>query len=104
MLIAKNDPENFKYLLYLEYFKFSEEEVDSILNLDAKDEFFKEKENENNFIVASLYSLTKEDFTTLLNDSKVLKNKKGEGYILSLIKGYENYLLGVAKRFNRWIA
>ncbi len=103
LLIAKNDPENFKYLLYLEYFKFSEEEIDRILNLDAKDKFFKEKENENNFIVASLYSLTKEDFITLLNDFKVLKNKKGEDYILFLIKGYENYLLG-AKSFNRWIA
>ncbi|WP_419261170.1 Eco57I restriction-modification methylase domain-containing protein [Borreliella afzelii] len=103
LLIAKNDPGNFKYLLYLEHFKFSKEEVDKILNLDAKDEFFKEKENENNFIVASLYSLTKENFITLLNDFKVLKNKKGEDYILSLIKGYENYLLG-AKSFNRWIA
>ncbi|ACJ73452.1 conserved hypothetical protein (plasmid) [Borreliella afzelii ACA-1] len=47
-----------------------------MLKIDAKDEFFKEKENENNFIVASLYSLTKEDFITLLNDFKVLKNKK----------------------------
>lgn len=93
LLIAKNDPENFKYLLYLEYFKFSEEEIDRILNLDAKDKFFKEKENENNFIVASLYSLTKEDFTTLLGDFKALKNKKGEDYIFYLIKGYENYLL-----------
>ncbi len=100
LLIAKNDPENFKYLLYLEYFKFSEEEIDRILNLDAKDKFFKDKENENNFIVASLYSLTKEDFIILLNDFKVLKNKKGEDYILSLIKGYENCLLGV-KGFNR---
>ncbi len=92
LLIAKNDLGNFKYLLYLEHFKFSKEEVDKILNLDTKDEFFKEKENENNFIVASLYSLTKEDFMVLLNDFKVLKNKKGEDYILSLIKGYENYL------------
>ncbi|WP_215537563.1 class I SAM-dependent DNA methyltransferase [Borreliella bavariensis] len=92
LLIAKNDPENFKYLLYLEHFEFSKEEVDKILNLDTKDEFFKEKENENNFIVASLYSLTKEDFRVLLNDFEVLKNKKGEGYISSLIKGYENYL------------
>ncbi len=103
LLIAKNDPGNFKYLLYLEHFKFSEEEIDRILNLDAEDEFFKEKENENNFIVASLYSLTKEDFIILLNDFKVLKNKKGKDYILSLIKGYENYLIG-AKSFNRWIA
>ncbi|WP_210360489.1 hypothetical protein, partial [Borreliella garinii] len=71
---------------------FSKEEVDKILNLDTKDEFFKEKENENNFIVASLYSLTKEDFMILLNDFEVLKNKKGEVYISSLIKGYENYL------------
>ncbi|AJY73041.1 class I SAM-dependent DNA methyltransferase [Borreliella afzelii] len=92
LLVAKNDPGNFKYLLYLEHFKFSKEEVDKILNLDTKDEFFKEKENENNFIVASLYSLTKEDFMVLLNDFEVLKNKKGEDYILSLIKGYENYL------------
>ncbi|WP_210372423.1 class I SAM-dependent DNA methyltransferase [Borreliella garinii] len=92
LLIAKNDPENFKYLLYLEHFEFSKEEVDKILNLDTKDEFFKEKENENNFIVASLYSLTKEDFRVLLNDFEVLKNKKGEVYISSLIKGYENYL------------
>lgn len=92
LLITKNDPENFKYLLYLEHFEFSKEEVDKILNLDAEDEFFKEKENENNFIVASLYSLTKEDFNTLLNDFEVLKNKKGEVYISSLIKGYENYL------------
>ncbi|MBB6032004.1 hypothetical protein HNR35_001007 [Borreliella spielmanii] len=97
MLIAKNDPENFKYLLYLEYFKFSEEEIDRILNLDAKDKFFKDKENENNFIVASLYSLTKEDFIILLNDFKILKNKKGEDYILSLIKGYENCLLGARR-------
>ncbi|WP_215541074.1 class I SAM-dependent DNA methyltransferase [Borreliella bavariensis] len=93
LLVAKNDPGNFKYLLYLEHFKFSKEEVDKILNLDTKDEFFKEKENENNFIVASLYSLTKEDFIVLLNDFNVLKNKKGEDYILSLIKGYENYLI-----------
>ncbi len=92
MLIVKNDPDNFKYLLYLEYFEFGKEEVDKMLNLDPKDEFFKEKENENNFIVASLYSLTKEDFVTLLNDFKVCKNKKGEDYISSLIKGYENYL------------
>ncbi len=103
LLIAKNDPENFEYLLYLEYFKFSKEEVYKILNLDAEDEFFKEKENENNFIVASLYSLTKEDFTNLIRDFKVLKNKKGEDYILSLIKGYENYLLG-EKVSNRLIA
>lgn len=92
LLITKNDPENFKYLLYLEHFEFSKEEVDKILNLDTEDEFFKEKENENNFIVASLYSLTKEDFRVLLNDFEVLKNKKGEVYISSLIKGYENYL------------
>ncbi len=76
LLIAKNDPETFKYLLYLEYFDFSKEKVNKILNLDVEDEFFKEKENENNFIVASLYSLTKEDFITLLSDFKVLKNKK----------------------------
>ncbi|ACJ73324.1 conserved hypothetical protein (plasmid) [Borreliella afzelii ACA-1] len=100
LLIAKNDPKNFEYLLYLEYFNFSKEEVYKILNLDAEDEFFKEKENENNFIVASLYSLTKEDFTNLIRDFKVLKNKKGEDYIFSLIKGYENYLLG-EKGFNR---
>ncbi|WP_215536608.1 class I SAM-dependent DNA methyltransferase [Borreliella bavariensis] len=92
LLITKNDPENFKYLLYLEHFGLNKEEVDKILNLDTKDEFFKEKENENNFIVASLYSLTKEDFRVLLNDFEVLKNKKGEVYISSLIKGYENYL------------
>ncbi|OJH14553.1 hypothetical protein ER70_08095, partial (plasmid) [Borreliella bissettiae] len=85
--------ENFKYLLYLEHFEFNKEKVDKILNLNVEDEFFKEKENENNFIVASLYSLTKEDFITLLRDFKVLKNKKGEEYISSLIKGYENYLL-----------
>lgn len=52
----------------------------------------KEKENENNFIVESLYSLTKEDYITVLSDFEALKNKKGEDYILSLIKGYENYL------------
>ncbi len=92
LLIAKNDPENFKYLLYLEHFEFSKEEVNKIFNLDTEDEFFKEKENENNFIVARLYSLTKEDFRVLLNDFEVLKNKKGEVYISSLIKGYENYL------------
>ncbi|WP_215538876.1 class I SAM-dependent DNA methyltransferase [Borreliella bavariensis] len=92
LLIAKNDPLNFSNLLYLQHFKFSKEEVDKILNLDTEDEFFKEKENENNFIVASLYSLTKEDFMVLLNDFEVLKNKKGEVYISSLIKGYENYL------------
>ncbi|PRR41533.1 type I restriction endonuclease subunit R, partial [Borreliella burgdorferi] len=97
LLIVKNDPDNFKYLLYLEYFEFNKEEIDKILNLDPKDEFFKEKENENNFIVASLYSLTKEDFVTLLNDFKVIKNKKGEDYISSLIKGYENYLRGMRK-------
>ncbi|WP_210753479.1 hypothetical protein, partial [Borreliella valaisiana] len=57
LLITKNDPENFKYLLYLEHFEFSKEEVNKIFNLDAEDEFFKEKENENNFIVARLYSL-----------------------------------------------
>ncbi|MDK7384270.1 hypothetical protein, partial [Borreliella burgdorferi] len=68
-----------------------------ILNLDPKDEFFKEKENENNFIVASLYSLTKEDFATLLNDFRVIRNKKGEKYILSLVEGYENYLRRVRK-------
>ncbi|WP_418885159.1 Eco57I restriction-modification methylase domain-containing protein [Borreliella carolinensis] len=92
LLIAKNDSENFKYLLYLEHFEFSKEKVNKILNLNMEDEFFQEKENENNFIVASLYSLTKEDFEVLLNDFEVLKNKKGEEYILSLIKGYENYL------------
>ncbi len=93
LLITKNDPENFKYLLYLECFEFNKEKVEKILNLNPEDEFFKEKENENNFIVASLYSLTKEDFTTLLGDFKALKNKKGEDYIFYLIKGYENYLL-----------
>ncbi len=46
LLIAKNDPENFKYLLYLEYFKFDKEKVNKILKLDKEDEFFKEKENE----------------------------------------------------------
>ncbi len=92
ILIAKNDPENFKYLLYLEHFEFNKEEVDKILNLDTKDEFFKGKENENNFIIARLYSLTKEDFRVLLNDFEVLKNKKGGVYISSLIKEYENYL------------
>ncbi|MBB6213706.1 putative membrane protein [Borreliella californiensis] len=92
MLIAKNDPENFKYLLYLEHFELSKEKVNKILNLNVEDEFFKEKENENNFIIAGLYSLTKKDFITLLSDFKVLKNKKGENYILSLIKGYDNYL------------
>ncbi|MGF7102037.1 type II restriction/modification system DNA methylase subunit YeeA [Borreliella kurtenbachii] len=97
LLIVKNDPDNFKYLLYLEYFEFNKEEIDKILNLDPKDEFFKEKENENNFIVASLYSLTKEDFVTLLNDFKVIKNKKGEDYISSLVKGYENYLRRMCK-------
>ncbi|WP_418909661.1 Eco57I restriction-modification methylase domain-containing protein (plasmid) [Borreliella lanei] len=93
LLIAKNDPDNFKYLLYLEHFGLNKVKVDKMLKLDTKDEFFKEKENENNFIVASLYSLTKEDFKVLLNDFAVLKNKKGEEYIFSLIKGYENYLL-----------
>ncbi|ACL34132.1 class I SAM-dependent DNA methyltransferase [Borreliella burgdorferi] len=94
LLIAKNDPENFKYLLYLEYFEFDKGKVNKILNLNAEDEFFKEKENENNFIIASLYSLSKEDFITLLGDFKALKNKKkGEDYISSLIKGYDNYLL-----------
>ncbi|ACN93280.1 conserved hypothetical protein (plasmid) [Borreliella finlandensis] len=94
LLIAKNDPLNFSNLLYLEHFKFSKEKVNKILKLDTKDEFFKEKEKEkeNDFIVASLYSLTKEDFITLLGDFKALKNKKGEEHILSLIKGYENYL------------
>lgn len=92
LLIAKNDPLNFSNLLYLQHFKFSKEEVDKILNLDTEDEFFKEKENENNFIVASLYALNKEDFRVLLNDFEVLKNKKGEVYISFLIKGYENYL------------
>ncbi|WP_434239293.1 class I SAM-dependent DNA methyltransferase (plasmid) [Borreliella burgdorferi] len=93
LLIAKNDPDNFKYLLYLEHFEFSKEKINKILNLNTEDEFFKEKENENNFIVASLYSLTKEDFIILLRDFKVLKNKKGEEYISFLIKEYENYLL-----------
>ncbi|AEL19439.1 Type I restriction enzyme R protein (HSDR_N) (plasmid) [Borreliella bissettiae DN127] len=93
LMIAKNDSENFKYLLYLEHFELSKEKVNKILKLDKEDEFFKEKENENNFIVASLYSLTKEDFIILLSDFKALKNKKGEDYISSLIKGYENYLL-----------
>ncbi len=92
LLIAKNDPTYVRTLLYLDHFEFSKEEVHKILNLDTKDEFFKEKQNENNFIVASLYSLTKEDFRVLLNDFEVLKNKKGEVYISSLIKGYENYL------------
>ncbi|WP_418905170.1 Eco57I restriction-modification methylase domain-containing protein (plasmid) [Borreliella finlandensis] len=92
LLIAKNDPENFKYLLYLEHFGLSKEKVNKILKLDTKDEFFKEIENKNNFIVASLYSLTKEDFIALLGDFRALKNKKGEEHILSLIKGYENYL------------
>ncbi|WP_434792927.1 class I SAM-dependent DNA methyltransferase (plasmid) [Borreliella burgdorferi] len=91
LLIVKNDPLNFSNLLYLEHFEFSKEEVYKILKLDAKDKFFKEKENENDFIVASLYSLTKEDFEILLNDFRVLKNKKGVKYILSLIEGYENF-------------
>ncbi len=93
LMIAKNDSDNFKYLLYLEHFELSKEKINKILKLDKEDEFFKEKENENNFIVASLYSLTKEDFIILLSDFKALKNKKGEDYISSLIKGYENYLL-----------
>ncbi len=97
LLIAKNDPLNFSNLIYLEHFEFSKEEIHKILNLDPKDEFFKEKENENNFIVASLYSLTKEDFVTLLNDFRVIRNKKGEKYILSLVEGYENYLRRVRK-------
>ncbi len=84
LLIAKNDPENFKYLLYLEYFKFDKEKVNKILKLDKEDEFFKEKENENNFIIASLYSLAKEDFITLLGDFKALKNKKKEKIIFLL--------------------
>ncbi|MBB6043456.1 Eco57I restriction-modification methylase domain-containing protein (plasmid) [Borreliella yangtzensis] len=92
LLIAKNDPSNFSNLLYLEHLEFSEGKVNKILKLDTKDEFFKEKENENNFIVASLYSLTKEDFRVLLKDFKTLRNKNGKDYILSLIKGYENYL------------
>ncbi len=83
--------------------RLNKKKVNKILNLDVEDKFFKEKENENNFIVASLYSLTKEDFITLLNDFRVFKNKKGEDYILSLIKGYENYLLD-EKDFNRSIA
>ncbi|ACN55288.1 conserved hypothetical protein (plasmid) [Borreliella burgdorferi WI91-23] len=33
----------------------------------------------------------------MLNDFKVIKNKKGEDYISSLIKGYENYLRGMRK-------
>ncbi len=82
LLIAKNDPDNFKYLLYLEHFEFSKEEVNKILNLDTEDEFFKEKENENNFIVASLYSLTKEDFRVLLNDFEVLKIKRRSLYFV----------------------
>ncbi|SCW42235.1 hypothetical protein SAMN02983004_01053, partial [Borreliella japonica] len=93
LLIAKNDPLNFSNLLYLKHFEFSKEKVNKILNLNVEDEFFKEKENENNFIVASLYALAKEDFVILLSDFKAVKNKKGEDYILSLIKGYENYLL-----------
>ncbi|WNZ75037.1 hypothetical protein PT137_04710 (plasmid) [Borreliella garinii] len=44
-----------------------------MLKLDTKDEFFKEKENENSFIVASLYLITKEDFRILLNDFEILK-------------------------------
>ncbi len=99
LLIAKNDPLNFSNLIYLEHFEFSKEEIHKILNLDPKDEFFKEKENENNFIVASLYSLTKEDFVTLLNDFRVIRNKKGEKYILSLVEGYENYLRR-ARKYN----
>ncbi|MBB6043432.1 hypothetical protein QIA34_04975 (plasmid) [Borreliella yangtzensis] len=62
LLIAKNDPKNFKYLLYLECFGFDKEKVNKVLNLNAEDEFFKEKDNESNFIVANLYTLTKEDF------------------------------------------
>ncbi|WP_417903168.1 Eco57I restriction-modification methylase domain-containing protein (plasmid) [Borreliella andersonii] len=92
LLIAKNDLNNFKYLLYLEHFELSKEKVDKILKLNTKDDFFKEKENENNFIVASLYSLTKEDFGVLINNFEVLKNKRGKEYVLSLIKEYENYL------------
>ncbi|MBB6207514.1 type II restriction/modification system DNA methylase subunit YeeA [Borrelia lanei] len=92
-LIAKNDLLNFSNLIYLKHFGFSKEEADKILKLDTKDKFFNEKENEkeNNFIVASLYSLTKEDFKILLNDFRVLKNKKGTEYILFLIEGYENF-------------
>lgn len=55
-----------------------------MLKLNTKDEFFKEKENENNFIVASLYSLTKEDFRILLNDFEILKKIKTEKVIFYL--------------------
>ncbi|MGF7101835.1 hypothetical protein HNP70_000904 [Borreliella kurtenbachii] len=91
MLIAKNDPLNFSNLIYLEHFEFGKEEVDKALKLDVKDKFFKEKEKEKDFIIANLYSLTKEDFIILLNDFRTLKNKKGEKYILSLVEGYENF-------------
>nr|WP_210376599.1 hypothetical protein [Borreliella valaisiana] len=94
LLIAKNDSKNFSNLLYLKHFEFSKEKINKILKLYTKDKFFKEKEKEkeNDFIIASLYSLTKEDYIILFNDFRVLKNKKGEDYVLSLIKRYENYL------------
>ncbi|ADQ29870.1 hypothetical protein CV683_04770 [Borreliella burgdorferi] len=42
----------FLILLYLEHFKLSKAKINKMLNLNSKDEFFKEKEN--NFIVAGL--------------------------------------------------
>ncbi|QMU99647.1 class I SAM-dependent DNA methyltransferase (plasmid) [Borrelia sp. A-FGy1] len=93
LLVAKNDPANFAYLLNLKYLGFNKESVREILALDKEDEFFCQREAENNFIVASLYSLTKQEFSILLSDFRVLKNKKGKDYILFLKKGYKNYLL-----------
>ncbi len=42
----------FLILLYLEHFKLSKAKINKMLNLNSKDEFFKEKEN--NFIVSGL--------------------------------------------------
>ncbi|WP_210368161.1 hypothetical protein [Borreliella garinii] len=54
---------------------------------------FQFEEKENNFLVTILCSLIKEGLVISLSDFKALKNIKGEDYILSLIKEYENYLL-----------
>ncbi|WP_445435749.1 Eco57I restriction-modification methylase domain-containing protein [Candidatus Borreliella tachyglossi] len=91
ILIVKNDRENFAELLELEEFEFTKEDRGKILSLSPKDKYFKTIEREINFMVASLYSVTPDEFSLLLDDFKVLKRKKGENYILELVEEYKRW-------------
>ncbi|WP_038363364.1 hypothetical protein, partial [Borrelia persica] len=94
ILIVKNNPNDFKWLLDLKYFEFTEVAKRRILSLNPQDRFFDLIENQINFLVADLYSLTYDEFRILLEDFRVWKGQKGDLYIESLLNGYENYLMG----------